>query len=334
MSSPPGPSADSRFRARLARAGRLGRRTGYDGRRPGGPCARRPGPCAAPARLWPAARGRADHIGTWRGSVAGVRSLRRRVDRAVGEAAADAEVMSRFASVANQVLDASEMARAWLHTRRRGGRRGATDRSRKALLHPSPASLEHSRARWPPGGVGTTGVPRAAACAAPRALDARPQPVRVPGTRLAMAAATQGGQTAALEVEAQAGRMDSLRAEIAELVPRVEAGGRKARDALVRLIHDAPEPDAKELMKTMGIQAVASRLMKSPASSTELQRLAGSVLTLLTGMPVSSEISDDGSGSSGQINIVIPRASRMYRPDRAMAAMRAGARPSEAVRSP
>ena len=121
--------------------------------------------------------------------------------------------------------------------------------------------------------------------------------------------------------------MDALRAEIAALVSRVEAGGRKARDAVVRLIRETSEPDAKDLMKAMGVQAAASRLMKSPTSSTELQRLAGSVLTLLTGVPVSSEISDDSSGSRGQVNIVIPRASRVYRSDKTIAALRAGARP-------
>lgn len=121
--------------------------------------------------------------------------------------------------------------------------------------------------------------------------------------------------------------MDARRAEIAALVSRVEAGGRKARDAVVRLIRETSEPDAKDLMKAMGVQAAASRLMKSPASSTELQRLAGSVLTLLTGVPVSSEISDDSSGSHGQVNIVIPRASRVYRSDKTIAALRAGARP-------
>jgi len=135
----------------------------------------------------------------------------------------------------------------------------------------------------------------------------------------------------ALDAAAQASFADALRQQISELVPRVDAGGRKARDALVRLLHEAPGPNAKEIMKAMGVQAAAARLMKSPASDAELQRLAGSMLTVLTGMPVSSAISED-SGALGQINVVLPRASRVYRPDRTMLAFRAGATPHEAIR--
>ena len=115
--------------------------------------------------------------------------------------------------------------------------------------------------------------------------------------------------------------MDALKREISELTPRLEAGGRKARDALVRLLHEVSEPNAKTTMKAMGVLASASRLMKSQTSDVELQRLAGSVLTHLTGMPVSSEISDDISGSRGQVNIILPRASRVYGPDKAMLAL-------------
>ena len=127
--------------------------------------------------------------------------------------------------------------------------------------------------------------------------------------------------------------MDALRREISELTPRLEAGGRKARDALIRLMREVSGPNAKTAMKAMGVLASASRLMKSPASDVELQRLAGSMITHLTGMPVSSEISDDASGSRGQVNIVIPRASRVYGPDRAMLAQSAAAR-SGSTRAP
>merc|ERR1712032_93117 len=98
-------------------------------------------------------------------------------------------------------------------------------------------------------------------------------------------------------------------------------GGRKARAAPIRLISLATEPNAKSAMSSAGVKSSAAKLMKSAASSTELQGLAGSVITLLTGLPVTSELSDDKTGSDGVINIVMPRPSRIYAPDRAMVSM-------------
>ena len=110
----------------------------------------------------------------------------------------------------------------------------------------------------------------------------------------------------------------------------MDAGGSKSRDALVGLIALAGEPGAKQLMKSSGLQASAIRLMKSSFSSSELQRLAGSIITLLTDMPVSSEISEDSSGSSGYINIVVPRPSRVYGPDQTILALDSGVQRSDA----
>ncbi len=124
--------------------------------------------------------------------------------------------------------------------------------------------------------------------------------------------------------------MDALRSSINNLLPRVGSGGHTARDALVRLISLTSEPGAKALMKSMGVLQVASRLMKSPSSSAEMQRLAGSVVTLLTGMPVASEISDDKTGSDSVVNVVVPRPSRVYAPDEAVLTLHAGAFPGKA----
>merc|ERR1712187_60308 len=83
-------------------------------------------------------------------------------------------------------------------------------------------------------------------------------------------------------------------------------------------------PEARNVMKALGVQASAAKLMKSATSSTELQRLAGSVLTLISGMPVTSELSDDKSGSDGVVNIVMPRPSRIYAPDKTMLKLSSG----------
>jgi hypothetical protein len=132
-----------------------------------------------------------------------------------------------------------------------------------------------------------------------------------------------------LDAKMQAEQMEALKQNVGELLPRVNAGGRKARAALIRLLRLGSEPNANTIMRVAGVEAAASRLMKSDESSEELQRLAGSMLTVLTGMPVSSELSDDKSGSYGRVNIVLPRPSRIYGSDRTMLELRSGVRPSE-----
>mmetsp|Transcript_70671 Transcript_70671/g.210740 ORF Transcript_70671/g.210740 Transcript_70671/m.210740 type:complete len:200 (-) Transcript_70671:107-706(-) len=77
-----------------------------------------------------------------------------------------------------------------------------------------------------------------------------------------------------------------------------------------------------------GLLFTLSNLMKSPASTPEMQRLAGSVITLTTDLPVTSQISDDKTGSYGRVNIVLPRPSRVYRPDSTMLELAAGVPPS------
>merc|ERR1711957_975857 len=88
-------------------------------------------------------------------------------------------------------------------------------------------------------------------------------------------------------------------------------------------------PNAKTAMKALAVPFLCATLMKQPASSNELQRLAGSLVTLLTGMPVISEISDDNSGSYGHVNIVIPRPSRLYRADQTFLELESGVAPSD-----
>merc|ERR1712060_655262 len=95
----------------------------------------------------------------------------------------------------------------------------------------------------------------------------------------------------------------------------MNAGGRKARAALSRLIKLTAEPNAKTVMSVAGVEGAAAQLMKRGSTSDEIQGLAGSVLTILTGMPVVSAIAEETSGSSGEVHIVLPRPSRIYQPD-------------------
>ena len=100
------------------------------------------------------------------------------------------------------------------------------------------------------------------------------------------------------------------------------------RKALARLISLASEPNAKTIMKVSGVLNAAATLMSRPETSDDVQRLAGSLVTLSSNMPVTSEVSDDKSGSYGHVSIVIPRPSRVYRPDQTAMELEAGMQPS------
>lgn len=151
------------------------------------------------------------------------------------------------------------------------------------------------------------------------------------GKRLAAARAEPAEEIGEQLIDAKlrVDQMDALKSEITSLIPRVNAGGRKARDALVRLIDLSSQPNAKTVMKVMGVQSAASKLMRSPSSSEGVQQLAGSVLTAITGMPVTSQISDEKTGSHGHINVVVPRPSRVYGPDQTLLELASGVAPSD-----
>lgn len=125
--------------------------------------------------------------------------------------------------------------------------------------------------------------------------------------------------------------MDNMKNFIAEQVVRMGAGGLQASQAIGHLLAIATEPHAREIMAALGVEAAAARLMKSASSDDRLQGLAGSILTFLSGMPVTAEISDENSASYGQVHIVVPRPSRVYKPDQVMIDLDSGVRPSEAA---
>merc|ERR1719203_148020 len=88
-----------------------------------------------------------------------------------------------------------------------------------------------------------------------------------------------------LEAKLQAQQLEGLRQDIAASMSQIQAGGRRARNSLAHLVAISTEPNAKTVMKTLGVEVAAARIMKSPASSEELQGLAGSLITLFSDMP-------------------------------------------------
>lgn len=112
----------------------------------------------------------------------------------------------------------------------------------------------------------------------------------------------------------RASQLTIAKKEISKLIPRVKAGGRMATKALVRLVSLTTDPDARSVMISAGAVAAAETLMKRPDTSDRNAGLAGSLLTMLSGMPVAVEVSDV-AGANGHVDIVIPRPSRVYQPD-------------------
>ena len=112
----------------------------------------------------------------------------------------------------------------------------------------------------------------------------------------------------------RASQLTIAKKEISKLIPRVKAGGRMATKALARLVSLTSDLDAKSVMTNAGVVATAETFMKRPDTSDRNVALAGSLLTMLSGMPVAVEVSDV-AGANGHVDIIIPRPSRVYQPD-------------------
>ena len=128
-----------------------------------------------------------------------------------------------------------------------------------------------------------------------------------------------------LGMQRRAGELQSL---TTGLVREVDAGGRTARRALQELASLSGESDARSAMVAAGAVRAAETLLKRPSTDEAIRAAAGSLLTQLTDLPVTAEISNEVSGSGGHIEIVLPRPSRVYGPDAAVAQLSAGVLPS------
>lgn len=125
----------------------------------------------------------------------------------------------------------------------------------------------------------------------------------------------------------KASQLNIAKREISKLIPRVKAGGWMATKALTRLVSLTTDPNAKSVMISAGVEAAAETLMKRPETSDRNIGLAGSLLTMLSGMPVAVEVSDE-AGANGQVDVVIPRPSRVYQPDEVILQRSSGVSPS------
>ncbi|EWC75992.1 hypothetical protein C923_03336 [Plasmodium falciparum UGT5.1] len=69
-------------------------------------------------------------------------------------------------------------------------------------------------------------------------------------------------------------------------------------------------------------------LLQRESTSDRNRWLCGSILTLLTDLPVVSDLADVKTGSYGHVNVIMPRQSRVRNADRNILRLREGASPS------
>ncbi|KEG02086.1 hypothetical protein YYE_02825 [Plasmodium vinckei vinckei] len=119
--------------------------------------------------------------------------------------------------------------------------------------------------------------------------------------------------------------------EITSLTARVLAGGRLAIKSLGRLKSLASRIENKQLMKKLGTPMATLILLQRETTSDRNRWMCGSILTLLTDLPVVSDLADVKTGSYGHVNVVIPRQSRVKNPDRIILKLREGMPPSNLI---
>ncbi|SCN12671.1 conserved Plasmodium protein, unknown function [Plasmodium malariae] len=119
--------------------------------------------------------------------------------------------------------------------------------------------------------------------------------------------------------------------EITSLTARVLAGGRLAVRALSRLKTLASTFENRQLMKKLGTPLATLILLQRESTSDRNRWICGSILTLLTDLPVVSDLADIKTGSYGHVNVIMPRQSRVRNPDRNILKLREGASPSSLI---
>jgi len=134
-------------------------------------------------------------------------------------------------------------------------------------------------------------------------------------------------EVAMLDVELQAQQLQNIRAEIQALTEKVRAGGQIAKGGLSRLMEIFSQPNVKTVAEMFGVVAESKKLMEKAETTDEVRGLAGSLITLMTDLPVVSEVSSN-QGSYGHVNVVLPRPSRIYQADAEILELQQGAKPS------
>ena len=101
---------------------------------------------------------------------------------------------------------------------------------------------------------------------------------------------------------------------------RVMQGGRSGATALAGLIDLWNEQlGFRQLIRDSHVIADCKLLLNMPKTPDYLKNLAGTLITLISGMPAASSSADFKSGSYGHVTVVVPRPSRTYLSDKQIA---------------
>ena len=105
-------------------------------------------------------------------------------------------------------------------------------------------------------------------------------------------------------------------AKIAQLIGRVNKGGKLAYQAMTTLLDYSNDQVSLELMKSMQLPMMLNKLLIDPKSrlSGEAQRLAASLRVKITSLP-SLTVRPGKGGGYGNVVMVLPRPSRVYAKD-------------------
>ncbi|KAF4684247.1 hypothetical protein FOZ60_008097 [Perkinsus olseni] len=93
----------------------------------------------------------------------------------------------------------------------------------------------------------------------------------------------------------------SLDSEDSEAKSRVAAGGDLAMQELRKLIVAAGDPSNLDDLRSRGLLGTARTLMSRESSTDELKSLAGTLITLLTDLPISSNVANVNTGADGRV---------------------------------
>jgi hypothetical protein len=97
-------------------------------------------------------------------------------------------------------------------------------------------------------------------------------------------------------------------------------GGREGAKALATLIDLWNDNGgARDLIRRTMVLADCKLLMMSSKTPDYIKNLAGTLSTLITGIPSGSSVPDATSGSYGHVNVIVPRPSRVYLADKEIA---------------
>lgn len=133
------------------------------------------------------------------------------------------------------------------------------------------------------------------------------------------------------DAQREASSFHGMKAVVNYYAALIDQGGLSARKGLAGLLNLASLPNGKAALSLVSPLLVrkASNLAQKESTPDDTRNLAGSLVTYITGLPVSFQSSDVSTGSYGHTSIVVPAPSRIYGADETISQLSAGAHGSD-----